>query len=132
MPCSSDYMEPTAREIESRKVNKLLAYILPKMGMIVPADITYASEYIYGKPDTLDADTDLMCKLCGSLDEEKQNEIIYNGRDKMARQLADWWENHQEFDRVRTAEEKRKAKLESLKENILAKLTDEEKEALGL
>lgn len=50
----------------------------------------------------------------------------------MARQLADWWENHQEFDRVRTAEEKRKAKLESLKENILAKLTDEEKEALGL
>lgn len=67
MPCRSDYMEPTARENESRKVNKLLAYILPKMGMSVPADITYASEYIYGKPDTLDADTDLLCKLCGSL-----------------------------------------------------------------
>jgi hypothetical protein len=47
-------------------------------------------------------------------------------------ETREFWEKHKEFDRKRKAEEAEKLRLEEVKKAALAKLTDEEKDALGI
>ena len=47
-------------------------------------------------------------------------------------ETREFWEKHKEFDRERKAEEAEKLRLEEVKKAALAKLTDEEKDALGI
>lgn len=110
MPCQSDYMEPNEREKESVLVAKLLIYISESSNMIhesfLPA-LNNAAKDIYGYTDMLDRWTRLLCSKCQEIEEDPElaNRIIYNGRNKQARDLAAWWERHQEADRIREAEE---------------------------
>jgi hypothetical protein len=42
--------------------------------------------------------TPLLCEIC------KENpDLPYNARDPLSRKLADWWEDHQEFDKRKDA-----------------------------
>jgi hypothetical protein len=47
-------------------------------------------------------------------------------------ETREFWEKHKEFDRKRRAAEAEKLRLEEVKKAALAKLTDEEKAALGI
>ena len=47
-------------------------------------------------------------------------------------ELREWWEAHQEADRKEKEREARAQKRKEIKEQALARLTEEEKEALGL
>jgi hypothetical protein len=47
-------------------------------------------------------------------------------------ETREFWEKHKEFDRKRKAAEAEKLRLEEVKKAALAKLTDEEKAALGI
>jgi hypothetical protein len=47
-------------------------------------------------------------------------------------ETREFWEKHKEFDRKRKAAEAEKLRLEEVKKTALAKLTDEEKAALGV
>jgi len=47
-------------------------------------------------------------------------------------ETREFWEKHKEFDRKRQAAEAEKLRLEEVKKAALAKLTDEEKDALGI
>ena len=47
-------------------------------------------------------------------------------------ELREWWEAHQEADRKERDREARAQKRKEIKEQALARLTEEEKEALGL
>jgi len=115
-------MEPRAREIESRLVCELLVAFHPR-----PTDwMLAAADHIYGNESKLDTATAMLCRLCEELDDE----VIYNGRDSMARKLADWWDNHQEADKDRRAEEARLKRVKELQASAMAKLTKEEIEAL--
>lgn len=113
MPCRSDYMEPDAREIESRRVRTLLAEI----GLINREEIGGT----YGNVRHLDKDTKALCSWCRLNDVEEQS-----------LELQIWWRDHQIADAKREAAEEAKKARRELAMSGLAKLTDAEKAALGL
>jgi hypothetical protein len=67
--------------------------------------------------------TQLLCTACKIL------EATHSLDNK---ELRYWWKKHQEKDRVREESERREAEKEQLKKQAISKLTDKEKEALGL
>ena len=97
MGCNSDYLEPTAREKELSRAARLYVYALKALGREVPADVLRESQEMYCRRDFVAQ----LCELISSLDESTIEKVVYNARDKMARDLADWWESHQEADALR-------------------------------
>lgn len=108
MPCRSDYLEPTRREEELQRAARLYMFLLEQTGEKVPAKLSKTAFDIY-------ASTDYVPQLCAAiraLDPTQLNAIVYDGRNKQSRELADWWDEHQEADRKREQHEKAaKAKL---------------------
>lgn len=123
MPCSSDHLEPTQREIESKRVCELLLHFKPT----VPDWVREGAANCYGTIDQADKATILLCEFC----EDAPDSIIYDGRDPMARKLADWWDAHQDADRRRKKRQARQRRTDIDAASGLAKLTDAEKKALG-
>lgn len=133
MPCNSDYMNPSHAEENSRKTAQNLEFALRMLGQPVPEYVAKAAAYIYGDTLQLNSMTVLLCKTLRELaatDAEKFEQLVYNGRNKNSRQLAQWWEEHEAADLEREAEELAEAKRKRLVKSALAKLTDEEKAAL--
>ncbi len=128
MPCRSDYLEANERELESRRVCQHLRYLLKALGKNVPAAIAKAADEYYGDVENLDKNTALLCKMCQEVDDKH----IYNGRDPEARKLADWWDDHQERDRKRLAQEEADKHKAALRATALSKLTKAERDALGV
>lgn len=106
MPCRSDYMEPTDREHESVLVMKLLNFCLPLLKIKVPKEVKDNLKNPYGMVNLLDKHTALLCKTVGGMTHDEQNFILFDGRNKMSRQLADWWESHQVADAKREKQER--------------------------
>ena len=132
MPCQSDYMEPTEREQESRRVAEFLCYLADMEVVFITSEVRKAAKSIYGNDDDLDRNTSLLCTCIRGMDEGELDRVVYNGRDKTARRLADWWEDHQERDRKRQENIEAVKKIQRLHASALAKLTREEAEAVGL
>jgi hypothetical protein len=132
MPCRSDYMEPNEREIESRLVASLLAYVLQAMNISVPTNISSAALNSYGSAENCDVFTARLCSLIKGMNKKQRERIVYNAKNPVSRRLADWWENHQTIDKKREAKEKADAAREKIREAALAKLSPKEKEALGV
>lgn len=128
MPCNCDHMEPNKHEIESKKACQCARYLLRTMNLDVPDWVEEGAEDYYGIPFKMEEVTILLCKLCSEIDDS----IIYNGRDKEARMTADWWDEHQKADRERIAKEEHERKQNTLRASAAKKLTDEEKDALGI
>lgn len=111
MPCNSDYMESTEVEKNSKEVAELIEYIV-ESGIIdgwhrpetVEPYLKAASEN-YGNPELLDEMTAFLCKVLSNFNEHQLETIVYNGRNKMSRRLADWWDAHQAADKARRAKE---------------------------
>ncbi|MDO8495977.1 MAG: hypothetical protein Q7S43_00800 [bacterium] len=88
----------------------------------------------------LDSVTQLLCSLCGHLEETSQVSIletIDNGK------LTKWWENHKKADAKRRADQIEKQERDALRkqeeqrvkdvrDKVLKKLTPEEKRILGV
>ena len=132
MPCRCDYMEASAREVESRNVCNLIKNLLKAKGEPVPDGISRGATNYYGDVSSLDANTAWLCEQCRKFTVDEQNKYLYDGRDANARKLADWWECHQEADAKIVAQEKAKKDHDKLRKQALAKLTVAEKKALGL
>lgn len=107
MPCDSSHLHPTEREQESRDVAQFIDYVIGTgefEGWYNPVEV---SKYIgvgdeaYGDVNLLDEMTAFLCSLCNHMNEPMKDRIIYNGREKIARRLADWWEKHEKVDGVR-------------------------------
>jgi hypothetical protein len=62
--------------------------------------------------------------------EDQLNTIVYNGRDATSRDLADWWDEHEEADRKREAKEQEQARQRALAESAMQKISREELAAL--
>lgn len=128
MPCRDDYPEPSKLQSRSRQAAELLIYVYGKVGKAVPAKLRQDAKDCY-------CDGDYVPKLCEALSELSNKEfdrIVYNPRERQSRALADWWEEHEEMDRIREEKEAAELRRQALKKSGLAKLSAEEKEALGL
>lgn len=101
MPCKSDYMEPDERERESKLVAELIVYVSEGMDIQPPNYAINAAKEYYGDVKMLDKMTADLCFACQAMHRDYRDRIMYDGRKKMARKLADWWEKHQEADRKR-------------------------------
>lgn len=99
-------MEPSRHEKESRLAAQLLIYALPLAGGGVPQWVIPVAQDLYGDPHRLNELTVMLCSLCRGLSEDDKNRIIYDGRNSDARKLADWWDEHQEADRIREQKER--------------------------
>jgi phosphoglycolate phosphatase-like HAD superfamily hydrolase len=127
MGCRSDYMEPGNFEKECQRAGKLYCYALKALGY--PGQDKRAkeisqSEYALSSFRTGPDDYCVMalCSLLRGCTEEEVNRVVYNPKDRVARDLANWWEDHQEADRIR--EEKEKAKAERKKVPIQTRIVD--------
>lgn len=69
--------------------------------------------------------TQLLCGLC-----EKLGDTWI--KHHASAEMVSWWEQHQEKDRLRLAQEEERQQLIETKEAALAKLTAQEKKALGV
>ena len=66
------------------------------------------------------------------MDATDRDAIVYNAHDRGARDLADWWEDHQAADAEREASEAKEKRNEELRAGALSKLSLEEQKALGV
>ena len=125
-------MNPSEHELESKLACRLLSYALPILGQPIPEWVLEAAAQYYGAPQRLEESTVMLCSLCRSMDDAQKAHVIYDGRNAESRRLADWWDKHQEADAVRERRESYAASLGAAKATALAKLSEEEKSALGL
>ena len=107
MPCRCDYMEPDRYEKESNRAAKLIRYVLESQGKRVPKDVLSISTNEYGDKTKINELVVKLCSLCRNMSPNEQDSIIFDGRNKTARDLADWWEEHQEADRKRIEKDKK-------------------------
>ena len=134
MPCDSGYLEPTKWEREIHRAAKLLVYAFNSMNLSI-SDETYNiadRECYYPSKNQGDKIVAQLCSFMRKLEKGDSFDRIVNAKTKIARDLANWWEDHQEADKTRISGEKEKRRQEKVKKTALAKLTDEEKVILGL
>lgn len=129
MPCNSDYLEPTAREQELRRAARLLIFALEAQGREAPDWARSEAENLYAKDER---SVTSLCALIKSMGEPERDRIVYDAKSKASRDLADWWEEHQEADRRREEREAAEARREADRRSALGKITEEEKAALGV
>lgn len=129
MPCRSDYMEPNGREIELRRTAQLLIYVRQKLNMKIKKWMEDAAGNMYCNDDRA------VMKLCSTLrrlDPETLQAIVYQAHERDARDLANWWEEHQAADAKREAAEAQAKQKKEAREKALSKLSSEDREVLGL
>lgn len=105
MGCRSDYMRANVKEKQTKNAATLYVYLASRLGEEVPEYVTKAAENYYGDGNR----ERCMVALCDRLT-RLQNEdvdtfetIIFDGRERQSRRLADWWEDHQKEDQKRRA-----------------------------
>lgn len=132
MPCQSDYLAASGQELESKRVAQQIIYLFTQMKKQIPQWIKEAAGSYYGNVNRLDEATKMLCEALRSLTEQEMEEYVYDAHNEKARQLASWWERHQEWDKRRVKEEEETRQKIVLKERALRKLTVDEIKALGL
>lgn len=106
MPCRSDYMEPTARERESRRCVKNLLWLTKKVGDPIPEGLKAATEDIYGTWMFHDPIIEL-CAYIRKIGEDKLEEIVAkNLRSIRATDTMRFWNEHKAADRKREKRER--------------------------
>lgn len=125
MPCETFPGEAAAWDRRAR-IFKLHNYVAEKVGNPVRYDL----QVDYGIPQ--ERVHEQLCNMMRALSDQRRDEITYDARSKDSRDLADWWEYHQEKDRQHEEERRRVEKNAELRRSAAAKLTDEEREALGM
>ena len=120
MPCTYDESidDHDQLRLEADKVYNLLLYVYKTVNFI-----GFREPVLCGVKH-LEENTKKLCALLKKSSEKDLTKLFKDARIKEARELAEWWEKHQELDKNR--------ELEDRKKDILSKLTDEEIEILGL
>lgn len=100
MPCDCKHLDANAREIESRRVAQLIAYVLKASGKSdkITRELSRGAEY-YGNPAKLNEWTAYLCGMIRGMSHEDREKYVYNAKDARSRDLADWWEDHEKWDR---------------------------------
>ena len=139
MPCNSDYMEPNDWEKNLREVCQHLVFVydeLPKLKKFISKETWKAlkegASSCYGKPyngSDLSRLTATLCDVISKMSAPQLRRIVYDGRRKECRNLANWWDEHKKADKARVAKEKEKKRLNEIRRVAFNKLTNEERAA---
>lgn len=148
MPCRCDYPGPTQRQREAVRAWHMMSYVYDMLDEVKPEiwykiephiwsweHNDYWGEHTWASIEDEDTHEIVrsLCKTVTEMDDALRYDITYgNPRDKRARKLCDWWEDHQEMDRLRKEREEQERKDEEIRQDALNSLTDEQKRVLGL
>ena len=123
MPCNSDYLEPTWSEIEASKLWAVYEEVITGKD-IVPSE--FGNGYHKGDYARIsDNERDEIVKaICKSL----SNSDIHT----YSLETQMWWREHKKADKERSEKESLEKVRERNRDIALSKLTDDEKESLGL
>ena len=132
MPCISDYAEPSTYDKFVSDTVKNLMYLRRMLGIDTSEELVEAYKKCYYSKVEGDKWTAELCERLHNLSKKDMDKFVYDAHSKKARNLADWWEEHQEADKARIAEEKQFKKDAAAKKKALLKLTPKERKALGL
>jgi RPA family protein len=124
-------MEQNESEAYVQNTAQLVIYVKEQLGL-KPTKQEKDLDTYYTDTSKSDKITRTLCSLITKMDDETRNKIVYNGKDKTSRRLADWWDEHQEADKKRLADEAKQKQKEKIKKSALSKLSEEERKALGL
>lgn len=123
MPCNSDYMRPTSKEVYLSKV----AYLLEELnGKQIPNEDVFNSgchPRVHSFSDKEEQDN-MVRELC----ERLQDKDIK----KYSLEMQIWWRDHQIEDEKRVRLEIERAKNKKEKDKALSKLTEYERKILGI
>ena len=129
MPCNCDHLEPTARERAFQQAAKLLLLVNNYFSW---ASTTQHREDVnnpYCNHDYVEE----LCTVMQNLDERTKDRLLYGDpKNRPRRELATWWEEHQEDDRRRVEREVKEAQTKKDKAAAIAKLTPYERKLLGV
>lgn len=128
MPCNSDYLNANDIEIERQRAAKLLVYVRKAQGIQPPPYAVKAAKSCYGEGG--DKAIVELCDTLRGMTEAELDFIVYNPYSKSARDLANWWEEHQEADRKRMQAERTLKQKAVLRKSAVSKLTKAELKAL--
>ncbi len=128
MPCN-DYPDPTPQSRDLQRTTSLLIYTLTKLGHKPAMWMKEQAKNPYAVDER--AITEL-CALLKAMSNDQLEQIVYDAHSRNARDLANWWEDHQEADRKREKEEAARKKRKNLRQQALEKLTPAERKALGV
>jgi len=98
---NSEHTELTEDERHSRVVAKFISYVLDSgefegfytSEMVQP--YLEAAESPHGNPELFESMVQFLGNALRSMSREQESRVLYNGRSRMARRLADWWDEHQ-------------------------------------
>jgi hypothetical protein len=122
-------MEQTDKEKRLQETARLYEYVLLELGQTVAAKIMFTARDTYATEDFVPQ----LCAALNGLTKIRREKLIYgNPKDKTARALADWWEEHEAADAARKLKDGQDKRVEALRKSGLAKLTAAERQALGL
>lgn len=131
MGCNSQYMESTHEERFRKNTHALLAYAYRSLGLPVPDKVKTGANNYYGDGGYSSDDvTSKLCALIRTMNAEDMTRIVYNAKNRDARKLADWWEDHEKADKIRAIEEAKEQQMKNLAQQAAAKLTKQELAAL--
>lgn len=131
MGCRSDYLEQTSVEAFVQTTAKNLVYVLKSLKKTVPKWVTTIANDYYAQ-DPQDQLTPMLCETIKKMSSSQLQKIVYDGKKPEARQLAEWWDNHQAADKRRKKENRSKNVQNKLKKQALKKLTKAERKALNV
>ena len=130
MPCYDP--GPSDRELQTEKTCKLYLWLTGSLGMSAPDAYKVAALDGYGNANLLDRVTNDLCTLLQRLDDEVIERVVYDAHNKYARDMATWWEEHQEQDEKRLRLELNAINERLDKEALLSRLTPYEKKLLKI
>lgn len=102
MPCYDSI--PTERDERAVEVAKLLVYVNHSLNLPNSTGLKEIASYSYFAGDHLDKITQRLCNILNKLkinDPNKFEALVYNAKVKESRDLANWWEQHEKFDKER-------------------------------
>jgi hypothetical protein len=129
MPCNCDHLEPTARERAFQKAAKLLLLVHNYNNWKAPIELRGHAQDVYCSIDYVEQ----LCTILQEMPDKAREKMLYGDpKNRPRRELASWWEDHQEEDRKRVQRELDAAQKKKDKEAAVAKLTPYERKLLGL
>lgn len=97
MPCQTE--EPDRNHVATQRAARLYLYVVRLLGEHGP--LRWVQELAANPFAQDDRMIPLLCGKLKALGPAAFSAIVYNARSRESRDLADWWEDHQEADRQR-------------------------------